>query len=508
MKRAALLAFLILASGFCISSASLDTAIYDFNLTVNITGGTMNAHVPVSTAWQTVTPLENYATTSDDSGAYVNAQDFQVYRFRVEVNSAKARPLQDAGLPLTGLDSSVQKFLQPTENIQSTDQEISSLAQQIIGNASTELEATNRIVKWIYENIEYVPRSDLQTRISSKQVLQTKQGVCGDFSSLTAALLRSQGIPAKYINGLLYTGEEFQSHAWLEIYVPNSGWTPIDPTNGKTMPTAALIRIMQGVDPLDLKDTIFYTQGTPAYSENSTAAFVNYTQFSGLLNTSVTIKPQRAAFNQTVKITLNMENLQNQTLTPEVSLKHTAELEINDTFKNVVLPPHSKTTLEWAATTPANLDLEKLYTFFVVVEGPGFSHNSSLYASKYVLKPPSVLSVSTRTENKALILAVELRNEAPYDTNATVSVDSDLGRTDKIVELKPWETKNAEFKFPSAGATEYTFRINTSAPDALEFFSKEFRVNLAAGWEQSLIIPFAAIIAVVIILVLIKLLRR
>ena len=62
---------------------------------------------------------------------------------------------------------------------------------------------------------------------------------CTEYSSLMMALSRAAGIPARYIEGLNFTpqGEEElarQEHAWLEVFFPGIGWTPIDPTLGRS----------------------------------------------------------------------------------------------------------------------------------------------------------------------------------------------------------------------------------------------------------------------------------
>jgi transglutaminase-like putative cysteine protease len=62
---------------------------------------------------------------------------------------------------------------------------------------------------------------------------------CTEYSSLMIALSRAAGIPARYIEGLSFTpeGDEVlarQEHAWLEVYLPGVGWTPMDPTMGRS----------------------------------------------------------------------------------------------------------------------------------------------------------------------------------------------------------------------------------------------------------------------------------
>ncbi len=68
--------------------------------------------------------------------------------------------------------------------------------------------------------------------------LDQGSGVCQDFAHLTLALLRSLGIPCRYVSGYLHPtpdaaiGEVIvgQSHAWVEAWVGD--WLAFDPTSG------------------------------------------------------------------------------------------------------------------------------------------------------------------------------------------------------------------------------------------------------------------------------------
>ncbi len=52
------------------------------------------------------------------------------------------------------------------------------------------------------------------------KVLAEKKGICFDYASLMAAMLRSQGIPTKLVIG--YAGDVY--HAWINAYIPEEGW--------------------------------------------------------------------------------------------------------------------------------------------------------------------------------------------------------------------------------------------------------------------------------------------
>ncbi len=63
-------------------------------------------------------------------------------------------------------------------------------------------------------------------------VLEKGKGVCQDFTHLMIAVLRSLGLPARYVSGYVHRAdEESQSHAWCEAWLPDLGWVGIDPTN-------------------------------------------------------------------------------------------------------------------------------------------------------------------------------------------------------------------------------------------------------------------------------------
>ena len=68
------------------------------------------------------------------------------------------------------------------------------------------------------------------------EILEIKKGVCQDFAHLLLQLLRTAGIPSRYVSGYICPNEndyrgEGATHAWVEIFTPNQGWLGLDPTN-------------------------------------------------------------------------------------------------------------------------------------------------------------------------------------------------------------------------------------------------------------------------------------
>ena len=88
----------------------------------------------------------------------------------------------------------------------------------------------------LYSYFRYTPRS---TRVDSPidEAIATREGVCQDFAHTMIALVRTVGIPCRYVSGYLYQrGEPDRSasdatHAWIEVFLPYLGWVGFDPTN-------------------------------------------------------------------------------------------------------------------------------------------------------------------------------------------------------------------------------------------------------------------------------------
>ena len=92
----------------------------------------------------------------------------------------------------------------------------------------------------IKESLSYERRVARGTQ-SPLQTLALRRGSCRDFATLMMEAARALGFAARFVSGYIYvpdrdTGEPYlgggSTHAWLQIYLPGSGWVEFDPTNG------------------------------------------------------------------------------------------------------------------------------------------------------------------------------------------------------------------------------------------------------------------------------------
>ena len=106
----------------------------------------------------------------------------------------------------------VQKARELAGEAKDVNDFISKVYSLVCGNVSYDYEKAATI------RSGYLPDPD--------ETLNTHKGICFDYASLTASMLRSQGVPAKIIFG--YVAPDDLYHAWNMFYTPESGWVTVE----------------------------------------------------------------------------------------------------------------------------------------------------------------------------------------------------------------------------------------------------------------------------------------
>ena len=116
-------------------------------------------------------------------------------------------------------------FVRPNQyvNFTSGSQAVAKAAE-ICDGAADNLAKVEAVYKFVVNNLTY-DKEKAQTVKSGylpdvDATLNTKKGICFDYASLMAAMLRSQGVPVKLVVG--YTGDAY--HAWLNVWGEKEGW--------------------------------------------------------------------------------------------------------------------------------------------------------------------------------------------------------------------------------------------------------------------------------------------
>lgn len=121
------------------------------------------------------------------------------------------------------------------------------------GEADT-LALLRTIATSIRKDFTYVPRHEKGTQ-TPLETLQKKQGTCRDFAVLMIDAVRTLGLAARFVSGYVYNPKPGagrvgggNTHAWVRVFLPGSGWVEFDPTNG-IIGNHGLVRVAVARDP-------------------------------------------------------------------------------------------------------------------------------------------------------------------------------------------------------------------------------------------------------------------
>ncbi len=116
-------------------------------------------------------------------------------------------------------------FLYPNQYVKfEASDNVVSKAKELVATAHDDLEAISLVYNYVTANItyDYDKASSVQSGYvpDPDEILSAKTGICLDYASVMASMLRSQQIPTRLEVG--YAGEAY--HAWISTYVENQGW--------------------------------------------------------------------------------------------------------------------------------------------------------------------------------------------------------------------------------------------------------------------------------------------
>jgi transglutaminase-like putative cysteine protease len=160
------------------------------------------------------------------SGAQAVSREGDAWRVTVDLDA----PAQEA----TATERSDPAYLSPSPMIDARDPMVVELATRTLADAPADprvrIERLRRVAG------ASLPRKNLSSALASaSEALRTKSGDCTEHAVLLAALLRSQGIPARVVAGLVWCDEfagrrdVFGWHLWTQALV-DGRWVDLDAT--------------------------------------------------------------------------------------------------------------------------------------------------------------------------------------------------------------------------------------------------------------------------------------
>jgi transglutaminase-like putative cysteine protease len=131
---------------------------------------------------------------------------------------------------------------------------VRQLAYRLAGNKHSEYDIVTTVRDFLRYNYTYetqgIPQPAANQDYVDQFLFDSKKGYCNNFSTSMAVLLRALGIPTRWVTGFApgeedpsykgpdfkYTYENADAHSWVEVYFPNYGWVPFDPTPNFDLP--------------------------------------------------------------------------------------------------------------------------------------------------------------------------------------------------------------------------------------------------------------------------------
>ena len=155
------------------------------------------------------------------------------YTFRVMQNTSGNNYVEIAATTAdVTLASEFEPYLRPNVFCSfNNDSACVELARSITAEAANEGDVMRAVYSWVVDNITY--DYDKASEVANvtgyipdpDTTLEDRTGICFDYASLSAAMLRSLGIPCKIITG--YVSPEGVYHAWNLVYI-NGSWTSVE----------------------------------------------------------------------------------------------------------------------------------------------------------------------------------------------------------------------------------------------------------------------------------------
>jgi len=160
------------------------------------------------------------------------------------------------------------RYTQLPEN---TPDRVGDLTDDVVAEADADnpYDAALAVRAYLQETKEYSlsvqkPEGD----VADGFLFEMDAGYCTYFATTMVTMLRTQGIPAKFVTGYT-TGEEVRdgeyvvrgqnAHAWVQVYFPDHGWVAFDPTPSAPRQQAQNARLAEareaGAENVDTVDT-------------------------------------------------------------------------------------------------------------------------------------------------------------------------------------------------------------------------------------------------------------
>lgn len=149
--------------------------------------------------------------------------------------------IQEARQIFSSALSDVFEYLQPTAIVKLGNTAVQWSRRYLRGDVTLR-DGLTALNDAIHDNFAYI-KGVTENSTELAVIWKNKKGVCQDFVHIALSVLRTAGLPARYVCGYIEAiaprnepGMKrlvgaYATHAWVEVLVPGMRWVALDPTN-------------------------------------------------------------------------------------------------------------------------------------------------------------------------------------------------------------------------------------------------------------------------------------
>ncbi|MEA3429732.1 MAG: transglutaminase-like domain-containing protein [Nanoarchaeota archaeon] len=276
--------------------------------------------------------------------------------------------------PVNHVPDDIKQFLEATDNIDITP-EIIQQSSSLAAGKDDLYDVVFELAKWTKQNIEY-DLSTITADVSqpSSWVFRTRIGVCDELTNLFISMCRSLGIPARFISGIAYTEspefpQNWGAHGWAEVYFPNFGWIPFDPTYGEFGYVDPTHLVLQ--ESVDSQKAATYYEWRGNDFEIKTKQLKIETELessSGIVPAFISLTAKslydEVGFGSYNLIEATVNNPNEFYIATELGISKSSDLEIvGDVYQQILLKPFESKAVIWIVRLNDDFDEGYIYTF-------------------------------------------------------------------------------------------------------------------------------------------------
>ncbi|WP_298339255.1 transglutaminase domain-containing protein [Ferrimicrobium sp.] len=149
-----------------------------------------------------------------------------------------------ANRPYSNAPRNVRDDLELPNNL---SPQVSQLARRLTAGSSGPFDAAQTIKRYLDTHDRYSYQvSSSPHDVVNQFLFVDRRGYCDQFSTSFIMMMRSLGIPARWVVGYApgtyskkqrgYVVRQVDAHSWAQIWISGAGWVPFDPTPGFSFP--------------------------------------------------------------------------------------------------------------------------------------------------------------------------------------------------------------------------------------------------------------------------------